>query len=74
VPGVAWVRELLDEHRSIHAAIATARDLAHAAIATARDLAHAARDEARRALAHIPDSPDRDFLLALPHYVISRQR
>jgi geranylgeranyl diphosphate synthase type II len=63
VPGVAWVRELLDEHRSIHAAIATARDLAHAA-----------RDEAQRALAHIPDSPDRAFLLALPHYVISRQR
>jgi geranylgeranyl diphosphate synthase type II len=62
-PDVAWARELLDEHGSIQAAIATAQDLAHAA-----------RGEAERALAAVPDGPDRDFLLALPEYVVSRQR
>lgn len=45
-----------------------------AARAHARDLADAARREAQSALAGLPDGPDRSFLLALPDYVVTRER
>jgi geranylgeranyl diphosphate synthase type II len=60
---VRWVRERLDEHGSIEAAATTARELADAA-----------RAEAEKALADAVVGADRDFLLAMPQYVITRRR
>jgi geranylgeranyl diphosphate synthase type II len=60
---VRWVRDRLDEHGSIGAAVDTARDLADAAFR-----------EAEAALGTAVRGADRDFLLALPEYVITRRR
>jgi geranylgeranyl diphosphate synthase, type II len=47
--------------------------IAHARTNSAQ-LAEAAEREARAVLDRVPDGPDKDFLLALPEYVISRDR
>jgi geranylgeranyl diphosphate synthase type II len=60
---VQWVYEKLVEHDCI----AQAR-------ASSVQLADAAEREARAALDAVPDSVDKDFLLALPQYVIGRDR
>jgi geranylgeranyl diphosphate synthase type II len=60
---VQWIREQLDRCGSIDTAVRTAADLADAA-----------EREAEAVLSDAPAGPDRDFLLALPQYVISRRR
>ena len=60
---VRWIREQLDRCGSIDAAVRTASDLAEAA-----------EREAEAVLGDARAGPDRDFLLALPKYVISRRR
>ena len=45
-----------------------------AAQQSSTELAEAARQEARRALADATPGPDRDFLLGLPDYVVTRTR
>src|SRR4051812_34795823 len=62
-PDVRWIREQHDQCGSIDPAVRTAMDLADAA-----------KREADAVLADAPAGPDRDFLLALPQYVVSRQR
>ncbi len=58
---VQWVREQMDRHGSID----YARQVAHG-------LAGAAMYEFALAFADMPDSPDKDFLAALPTWVIER--
>jgi geranylgeranyl diphosphate synthase type II len=58
---VEWVYGQMREHGSLEAARAQAQELADAA-----------RSEAETALAEATDGPDKDFLMALPGYVISR--
>ena len=61
--GVAWVRDRMVEAGSL--------DVARG---YARQLAAAAAREAEEALGAAPPSPHRDFLLALPAYMIERDR
>lgn len=58
---VEWVHKLLTECGSIDSARTKAAELAHEA-----------RCEAERALAQLPDSDDKSFLLGLADYVITR--
>lgn len=60
---VEWVHDKLVEH-----------DCIGQARASSLQLADAAEREARTALDAVPSSPDKDFLLALPRYVVSRDR
>ncbi|HVS49869.1 MAG TPA: hypothetical protein VHJ99_13340 [Candidatus Dormibacteraeota bacterium] len=60
---VSWLRERLIES----GAIDRARNFAS-------QLAAAANQEASHALDHLGDSPDREFLLALPSYLVGRNR
>jgi geranylgeranyl diphosphate synthase type II len=60
---VRWIREQLDRCGSIDAAVRTARDLADAA-----------EREADAVRGDVLPGPDRDFLLALPQYVVNRRR
>ena len=59
----AWVFERMREHGCVEAAQQSATDLVHAA-----------RAEAERVLAEALPGPDRDFLLGLPEYVVTRAR
>jgi geranylgeranyl diphosphate synthase type II len=58
---VRWVRERIDEHGCID----YAKAVAHA-------LAGAARHEYERLAPDLPDSPDKEFLAALPAWVLAR--
>jgi geranylgeranyl diphosphate synthase type II len=58
---VRWIRECMDRYGSIE----YARQVAHG-------LAGAALHEFALAFAELPDSPDKDFLAALPTWVIER--
>jgi len=60
---VAWVRDRMVEVGSVDVARAYARQLAAAAVREAEDAFGAA-----------PPSPHRDFLLALPAYMVERDR
>jgi geranylgeranyl diphosphate synthase, type II len=60
---VRWIRQQLDRYGSIDAAVRTAGDLADAA-----------EREADAVLGDALAGPDRDFLLALPRYVVTRRR
>jgi geranylgeranyl diphosphate synthase, type II len=60
---VAWLHERIVETGALDRASALARQLAAAA-----------RDRGEAALADVPDSAAREFLLALPAYVVERDR
>jgi geranylgeranyl diphosphate synthase type II len=58
---VSWVRARMDDYDCIE----HARQMAHG-------LAGGALHEFQRAFAHVPDSPDKQFLAALPTWVLER--